>query len=54
MIQVFQYSEEQKEQKAGQQQQTVIPASGVEGKWGCEGGGGGQQQQSIIPSGGGV
>ena len=34
MIQVFQYSEEQKEQQAGQQQQTIIPASGVEGEEG--------------------
>jgi len=32
MIQVFQYSEEQKEQQAGQNQQVVIPASGKEGK----------------------
>ena len=32
MIQVFQYSEEQKEQQSGQNQQIVIPASGKEGK----------------------
>ena len=62
MIQVFQYSEEQKEQQAGQQQQTIIPASGVEGEGvrgvgvrrceRCEGVyGSGQQQQSIMPLG---